>query len=337
MIRNTRLTVLATLIAAGCSTTALAHHSAAAFNTGVKQTISGVVTEYSFRNPHVYMVLNVKKEDGTTVATEVEAGAASVIGPLGFSRDSIKVGDKISIVGNPPKAGGDKLFLGLELYKEDGTYLPLNIASKSTYTDTGAKATSIAGTWFSPMKSFMGFLGGQRGWQTTDAAKAAAAKAASLPTPQKDCQPIGEPAVAFYPVATVIDVQKDKVLLHIDWLDTERTVWLDGRKHPDAKQTFPHGHSVGHFEGNTLVVDSTNFAPNPIGLTTSLPSGTGKHLTEKYEVGPDGKSLVYSGKIEDPEFLAAPVEWSGTLEYRPDMKLSGEKCDIKTAQKFLSQ
>lgn len=337
MFRLSSKSLLAAVIAAGCSTTALAHHSAAAFNTGVEQTITGVVTEYSFRNPHVYMTLSVKKADGTTVTTEVEAGAASVIGPLGFKRDALKVGDKISIVGNPPKAGGDKTFLGKELYKEDGTYLPLNISSKSTYTDTGAKATSIAGTWFSPNQSFFGFLGGQRGWPITDAGKAAQAKAASLPTPQKDCVPIGEPAVVFYPVATQIEVMKDRVLMHIDWLDTERVIWLDGRKHPDAKQTFAHGHSVGHFEGNALVFDSANFAANPIGFSTSLPSGTGKHLVERLEVSADGKTLTYSGTMEDPEFLTAPARFSSTLQYRPDMKLSGEKCDIKVAQKFLSQ
>jgi hypothetical protein len=49
----------------------------------------------------------------------------------------------------------------------------------------------------------------------------------------------------------------------------------------------------------------------------------------------DGKGMVYSGTMEDPEYLAAPVEWSGTWQYRPDMKVSGETCDLETARKFL--
>jgi hypothetical protein len=337
MIRFNIRTLVACVLAATSSTAVLAHHSAAAFDTSIESTIAGTVTEYRFGNPHVYMRIDVKKPDGTTVNSEVEAGAGSVVGPLGFNRDVIKIGDKVSIVGNPSKLHGDKLFLGKELYKEDGTYLPLNIASRSTYKETDTKATSIAGSWFSPRTSFFAFLGGARNWQVTDEGKAAAAKSASLPTPQKDCQPIGEPALMFYPVVTAIEVKKDRVDMHVDWLDSERTVWLDGRAHPAATQTFPHGHSTGHFEGTTLVVDSTNFAANPIGLSTSLPSGTGKHLTERFAISEDGKGMVYSGKIEDPQYLLAPVEWSGTWLYRPEMKTSNEKCDIKTAQKFLSQ
>jgi Family of unknown function (DUF6152) len=314
---------------------ALAHHSAAAFNTDVETNITGKVATYSFRNPHVYMTLEVKKEDGSVVTVEVEAGAGSVLSPLGFNRDSVKVGETVTIHGNPAKRNGDKLFLGKELYKADGTYMPLHINSRSVYAETGAVATSIAGTWFSPRTTFFALLGSTNSWPVNDAGKKAMASAASMPTPQKDCQPIGEPALMVYPVANQIEMFADRVEMHVDWLDSERVIWLDGRAHPPASDTFLHGHSVGKFEGTTLVVDSTNFAANPIGLSMSLPSSTGKHLVERFELGADGKSLVYSGTVEDTGFLTAPAKWSGTWQYRPEMKLSNEKCDLEAAQKFL--
>lgn len=312
-----------------------AHHSAAAFNTDATVTVTGVVTQYSFRNPHVYMTMEVTKEDGSKISTEVEAGAASVIGPLGFTRDSVKVGEVVTVHGNPGRRQPEALLLGRELYKEDGTYYPLNISSRATNQQTDAVATSIEGTWFAPRTSFFGFLGAANSWQVTEAGRTAVAAAGAVATPQKDCIPIGEPAVHFYPVATVIDVQDDRVDMKIDWLDSVRTIWLDGREHPPANETFQHGHSVGHFEGQALVVDSTNFAPNPIGFTMSLPSGTGKHLTERFEVSADGKQLIYSGTVEDPEFLGAATTWTGTLEYRPEMELSNEACDLEAAQRFL--
>ncbi len=328
-------TVAAILIQPAYFQSAYAHHSAAAFNTDTEVTVTGVVTQYSFRNPHVYMTMEVTKEDGSKVSTEVEAGAASVIGPLGFTRESVKVGDTITVHGNPGRREPDALLLGRELFKEDGTYFPLNISSRATSQQTDQIATSIEGTWFSPRTSFFAFLGSAQGWQVTEAGRAAMAAAGGVATPQKDCLPIGEPAVMFYPVATLIDVQDDRVDMTIDWLDSKRTVWLDGRAHPAATETFPHGHSTGHFEGNVLVVDSTNFAPNPIGFSMSLPSGSGKHLTERFEVSADGKQMVYSGTMEDPEFLSAPVSWSGTWEYRPEMQLSNEVCDLEAAQRFL--
>ena len=317
------------------SAPALAHHSAAAYDTQQEVKVTGAISEYKFRNPHVYLTLQVKKPDGSTAAMEVEAGAASVLGPLGFNRDSVAVGDVVTISGNPARNSSDKLLLGKDLYKKDGTYYPLNIASRSIYTAPNQVATTIAGTWFSPRTEFNSFLGGTRNWPVTDKGKAAMANVDPKATTQKDCIPIGAPALMFYPVANTITVQRDRVVMKIDWLDSERTIFLDGRKHPPASQTSLHGHSVGRWEGDTLVVETTNFKEHPMGLSTSLPSSAQKRLTERFRLSSDGKSLIYSGVIEDPVYLARPVEWSGQWMYRPSMSHSNEKCDIEIARKFL--
>src|SRR5688572_30358851 len=115
-------TLLGAAIAMSAGTAANAHHSAAAFNTEVETTITGTVKEYSFRNPHVYMTLEVKKEDGSTVTTEVEAGAGSVLSPLGFTRDAVKVGDVVAVHGNPGRRTPDELLLGRGRFKADGNY-----------------------------------------------------------------------------------------------------------------------------------------------------------------------------------------------------------------------
>src|SRR5262245_23823137 len=66
----------------------MAHHSAAAYNTQQQVTITGTVLQYRFANPHVYLTLQVKQDDGSTATVEVEAGAASVLNGLGFTKDS---------------------------------------------------------------------------------------------------------------------------------------------------------------------------------------------------------------------------------------------------------
>jgi hypothetical protein len=136
-------------------------------------------------------------------------------------------------------------------------------------------------------------------------------------------------------VANTISVQRDRVVMKVDWLDSERIIYLDGRKHPPASETFLHGHSVGRWEGDTLIVETTNFKEHPMGLSTSLPSSTRKRLTERFGLAQDRKSLIYSGVIEDPVYLTRPVEWSGQWLYRPNMPHSNEKCDIEVARKFL--
>jgi hypothetical protein len=328
--------VVISSVALGFAAPATAHHSAAAFNTQQTVTVTGTVTRYRFANPHVYLTLDVKKDDGTVTAMEVEAGAASVLNGLGFNANSVKVGEVVTITGNPGRREPDKLLLGRDLVKRDGSYVPLNIASRSVYDGTvSTPATSIAGTWFSTMGSFGGYMGAARKFALTDAAKAVAAKMDARATTQKDCIPIGVPSVTFYPVATTIEVQKDRVLIKTDWMDTDRVVYLDGRAHPPSSQTSLHGHSVGRWEGKTLVVETTNFSEHPMGTSTSVPGSTQKKVTERFSLSEDGKNLIYSGTVEDPVYLATPGQWSGRLEYRPGMPHSNQKCDVEIARRFL--
>ena len=328
--------VLAFLMPVAIAAPALAHHSAAAFNTQQTITVTGTVTEYRFRNPHVYMTVQVKNANGSTTAMEVEAGAASVLGPLGFNKDSITVGDVVTIAGNPGRNTPDRLMLGRDLTKRDGRYIPLNIASRTTYTSKNETAASIAGTWFSPRTAFNGFLGAARNWQVTEKGKAAMAAMDAKSTTQKDCIPVGAPTLMFYPVANTITVQKDRVLMNVDWMDSDRVIYLDGRKHPPAAETSLHGHSVGKWEGDALVVETTNFKEHLMGNSTSLPGSAQKRLIERFRLSPDGKGLIYSGTLEDPVYLLKPVEWSGPWEYRPAMQHSNEKCDLEVARKFLT-
>jgi len=85
--------------------------------------------------------------------------------------------------------------------KSNGSYFPLNIASRSVYTDKGDVAKTIAGPWFAPRTEFNAFPGGVRNWRVTEKGKAAMAVIDPKATTQKDCIPIGAPALMFYPVS----------------------------------------------------------------------------------------------------------------------------------------
>ena len=221
------------------------------------------------------------------------------------------------------------------MVKADGTYIPLNISSRSVYVAKNASATTIEGTWFSPRTEFTRFLGGARGWAVTDKGRSAMGVVDPKATTQKDCVPIGAPALMFYPVANTITVRPDRVVMKVDWMDAERTIFLDGRKHPPASETSLHGHSVGRWEGDTLVAETTNFKEHPMGLSTTLPSSAQKRLVERFRLSQDRKGLSYSGTMEDQVYLTRPVEWSGQWQYRPTMPHSNEKCDIEVARRFL--
>jgi len=280
---------------------------------------TGTVTEYRYRNPHVYITLQVKKADGSTVALEVEVGAASVLNGLGFNRDSVAIGDVVTIVGNPGRRNPDTLMLGRELHKRDGTYYPLNIASRSVYAAKNEVATSIAGTWFSPRTEFTAFNGAVKEWPLTDKGKAALATVDPKATTQKDCIPVGAPGLMFYPVANTVTVQRDRVVMKVDWMDSERVIFLDGRQHPPAGNTFLHGHSVGRWEGDTLVVETTNLlSMDRFSRLDSFghPFTDALRVTERFSLDPANGALMRAFEAEDG------VYWTGTYNGRDNMFVS---------------
>ncbi len=65
-----------------------------------------------------------------------------------------------------------------------------------------------------------------------------------------------------------------------------RTIWMDGRGHPEARHLFQHGHSIGWWDGDDLMVETTNFTFDPDGIDDHLlmASSVRKKVTERYQV-----------------------------------------------------
>lgn len=81
---------------------ALAHHSFAVFFDGNKSiTITGVVTEFKFVNPHGLIVLQVKNKDGAMEEWKVETNSPSILRRRGWAPDSLSAGETITIDGWP--------------------------------------------------------------------------------------------------------------------------------------------------------------------------------------------------------------------------------------------
>jgi hypothetical protein len=88
-----------------------------------------------------------------------------------------------------------------------------------------------------------------------------------------------------------------------------RLIPLDGRPHLDPKVRGYMGDSRGHWEGNTLVIDTTNF----IGEDNFYGADEGLHLSERLtRIGPD--TILYQFTVDDPTAFIRP--WSGELSMR---------------------
>jgi hypothetical protein len=84
----------------------LAHHSfAAEYDRTKTVTLQGVVTKVDWENPHTWLYLEVKDEDGKLVSWAVEAANPSALTHAGWSKDSLKAGDTVKVEGYLAKNG----------------------------------------------------------------------------------------------------------------------------------------------------------------------------------------------------------------------------------------
>jgi hypothetical protein len=94
-------TLLAALVAATAAGAALAHHSfASEFDASKKLKLTGTVTKVQWRNPHTYFFVDVKGQDGEIHNWAMELGSPNVLMRRGWTRDSLKIGDQITVEGS---------------------------------------------------------------------------------------------------------------------------------------------------------------------------------------------------------------------------------------------
>ena len=95
------------------------------------------------------------------------------------------------------------------------------------------------------------------------------------------------------------------------------------------------GHSVGHYEGDTLVIDTRNFAYHRSPYQNGTPSGPQKHVVERYRLIDNGARMEAEFTLEDAEYIVGSMTHKRTLLYRPNTDMSPFNCDIESTRRYL--
>ena len=95
----------------GATLPLLAHHSFTMFDMTKRITLNGAVTSFEWTNPHAYIEIDAPDEKGAMKHWSIELGSPSILMQSGWKFNSIKSGDKVTLIINPLKSGQSGGFL----------------------------------------------------------------------------------------------------------------------------------------------------------------------------------------------------------------------------------
>ena len=111
-----RLLYLATLAVLVGGTAASAHHSfGATYEVSKQVKVEGKIVQFVYRNPHSFVHVEATDAEGVQQRWAVEWGGTAQLTTQGVKRDSLKVGDKVTIVGRPSRVPGEYRLLMVNL------------------------------------------------------------------------------------------------------------------------------------------------------------------------------------------------------------------------------
>ncbi|MED5534317.1 MAG: DUF6152 family protein [Pseudomonadota bacterium] len=311
------------------------HHSEAAFDTDTVVAFEGTVVEYGWRNPHVYIV--VESNDSTSGPTQwqIETSSTPILMRGGWTQDSLHDGEKVAVRVHPERDTNRNYAILLTLERNDGT-----VMSAASADPRGVvSASSLSGVWKGS--------GGQteaefrlRLANPTLTEKGAAAKESYdfyTDNPVARCIAHTSPwliTTGLY--LNEIELGDDIIVMRSEFFDVERTIFMDGREHPNNGERTSQGYSIGWWEDDTLVVDTRQFADHPTGNGPGVPSGAQKHVVERYTLSRDGSRIILDIFLEDPEYLAESLAGRVEWLYAPELQLYRYNCDPEVSRRGFS-
>ena len=198
-------------------------------------------------NPHVYVVVETQ-QSGTPVEWELQMGSLNGLSRRGWTRNTLRPGDQVTVRLNP-SVGGRAYGILRSVEKEGG--LSLNPAAPAP--DVTPPTATLAGRWLTdrqsvldyPAGSFDTFFREQLSLTEKGRAAQAAFDALSDENPEATC--VGRPtpsalvSTGLYLMEIDLSRQETVIVFRSEWFNEVRTIYMDGRGHPDPGERFRHG------------------------------------------------------------------------------------------------
>jgi hypothetical protein len=318
---------------------AWAHHGIGRYDPTGYIELEGTVTGLDFVNPHSYVRFDAVGEDGRVVAMKCEMRAATVLRRSGWSPEMFVPGVTVAITGRPhrddPSACHvDTITLGdaptLERYEQLGDNSSGVSDDRPLRLSTGEP--NLAGDWAQEQHILATPPGGRAG--LVPISQVARIEAGELPMPDGPAGWFPPPVTLTEAGQAAAEALRDRTTsedprlscqitsILFDWVfdgtinritqstnlitmeygaGLIRTVHMDLTTHPADIAPSRGGHSVGRWEGDTLVVDTVGFEPGS--LAGSVPHSGALHIVERFRLDPESLELTRDYVAEDPLYF----------------------------------
>ena len=152
-------------------------------------------------------------------------------------------------------------------------------------------------------------------------------------SPAGQCIPYPTPGFLAIPYLNEIEILDDRVTITGEFYGAVRTIFTDGRGHPTNGELTNQGHSIGSWEGDELVVETTQLEEHRSPVIDGAPMGARRTVTERFRLNADRTRLLIDFSVDDPDYLAEPFQGTAEWVYSPHLELIEIDCDPDVSQR----
>jgi hypothetical protein len=150
--------------------------------------------------------------------------------------------------------------------------------------------------------------------------------------PSIQCEYFGVFRTVLHNDPVLIEQNEERIVIRTEDMASDRIIYMDGRGHPEDGPLSSLGHSIGWYEGSTLVVDTINVAANVAEDGLNIHNADNASSIERYTLSEDGRRLHMQFTLIDPTMFREPLVLEHTRLFTPEVDLLDASCESISGQ-----
>jgi hypothetical protein len=325
-----------------CSAASAHHSSAGIYDAQKTAVVQGTVEEVYWRNPHVQFTIRGTDRSGQEALWKVEGASVAMLSRHGVSNGTLRIGDRVRVAGRASVQGLPQMYVtnlllpnGREILM-DARVKPLWSGevvrwsdwvqlSPAVVAEARRKAHGIFRVWTTNFD-----LGRESLWKKsyplTGAAMTSRAKWKQKDSPYIYSCFKGMPIIMEQPYPLEFtQLGSGDIELRLEEFDTVRKIDMHPNASVQGKSPTILGHSVGRWDGDTLVVTTTGISW-PYFDQTGIPLHESSVFVERFTPSEDGNRLDYTLTVTDPTIFTEPVVLKTFWSWKPGEQVHRFNC-----------